>query len=60
MREFGRDGDAFDPTMHESVESVPTVDEAEGGKILEVLQKGYELNGKVIRPAHVTIFTHQK
>ncbi|MBI3019853.1 MAG: nucleotide exchange factor GrpE [Parcubacteria group bacterium] len=55
MREFGREGDVFDPTLHESVESVPTADEAENGKILEVLQKGYELNGKVVRPARVKV-----
>ena len=55
VREFGREGDAFDPALHESVESVPTDDRAEGGKILEILQKGYELNGKIIRPARVKV-----
>src|SRR3989344_1425242 len=55
MREFGREGDVFDPTMHESVESIPTTDELENGKILGVLQKGYELNGKVVRAARVKV-----
>ncbi|MBI1998983.1 MAG: nucleotide exchange factor GrpE [Parcubacteria group bacterium] len=55
VREFGREGDVFDPTMHESVESVPTADEKENGKIIAVLQKGYELNGKVVRPARVKV-----
>lgn len=54
-REFAREGDVFDPARHESVELVPTEDEAANGTIVEVLQKGYELDGKVIRPARVKV-----
>jgi len=48
-------GEAFDPTLHESVELVATTKKEESGKIIEVVQKGYTLNGKIIRPARVKV-----
>lgn len=44
-------GDKFKPEEHNSVESVP----GEEGIIIEVIQKGYILNGKIIRPATVKV-----
>jgi molecular chaperone GrpE len=44
----------FDPACHHAVmEEVST--EAESGTIIKVLQKGYMLNKKVIRPSMVVI-----
>lgn len=56
-------GDAFDPTIHEAVSSESGTVEAEGGEpvepenhtVVKVLQKGFKLGGKVIRPAKVTV-----
>jgi molecular chaperone GrpE len=48
-------GHPFDPRKHESIGVVETNDEGEDHKILEVLQKGYILSGKIIRPAKVRI-----
>ncbi len=48
-------GHEFDPRRHESIGVVETSDEGEDGKILEVVQKGYILSGKIIRPAKVRI-----
>lgn len=45
---------AFDPTKHEAVGT----EEAEGkesGTIIRVMQEGWSLNGKIIRPARVII-----
>lgn len=44
----------LDPTCHEAVaeESHPTV---ESGKIIKVMQNGWKLNGKLIRPAKVIV-----
>lgn len=41
----------FDPGLHEAVD----IRGGEDGKILEVVQKGYKLNGKVLQPAKVVV-----
>jgi molecular chaperone GrpE len=44
-------GDAFDPDWHEAMMTRP----GEDGQVLEVLQKGYRLDGQVLRPARVIV-----
>ena len=44
----------FDPVYHEAIMTEKR-DGAEAGMVLEVLQKGYILKGKVIRPAMVKV-----
>ena len=44
---------AFDPHVHEALLSQPS--EAEEGAVIEVLQKGYRLGDRVLRPARVVI-----
>lgn len=39
----------FDSDLHEAVTSIPVEDDDMKGKIVEVIQKGYTLNDKVIR-----------
>lgn len=49
-------GEKFDPAIHEALEEIEaTSEEEESGVILEELQKGYKLDGRVIRPAKVKI-----
>ena len=48
-------GQKFDPSLHISIENVPVTDKAQDGMILEVLQKGYTLNGKEIRAPKVKV-----
>ena len=43
----------FDPHVHEALLSQPS--EAEEGSVIEVVQKGYRLGDKVLRPARVVI-----
>ena len=43
----------FDPHVHEALLSQPS--EAEEGSVLEVVQKGYRLGDRVLRPALVVI-----
>ncbi|MBX4195495.1 nucleotide exchange factor GrpE [Candidatus Parcubacteria bacterium] len=45
----------FDPKLHEAIGVVQTENSEEDHQILEVVQKGYILSGKVIRPAKVRI-----
>lgn len=50
------EGQPFDPNVHEAVQQVAS-DEVPEHTVLEELQKGYLLNGKVIRPALVKVAT---
>jgi molecular chaperone GrpE len=43
----------FDPHVHEALLSQPS--EAESGSVIEVLQKGYRLGDRVLRPARVIV-----
>jgi molecular chaperone GrpE len=43
----------FDPHVHEALLTQPS--EEDDGAILEVLQKGYKLGDRVLRPARVVI-----
>jgi molecular chaperone GrpE len=52
LAEIETDG-VFDPHVHEALLSQPS--EAEEGSVLEVLQKGYKLGDRVLRPARVVV-----
>ena len=43
----------FDPHVHEALLSQPS--EAEEGSVIEVVQKGYKLGDRVVRPAQVVV-----
>ena len=47
-------GEDFDPNFHSAVMTEDSA-EYDSGKVTEVLQKGYTLNGKVVRPAMVKV-----
>ncbi len=47
-------GEPFDPSFHNAV-MTEAVEEAESGTVTKVLQKGYTLNKKVIRPSMVAV-----
>jgi molecular chaperone GrpE len=53
LTEIDTDG-AFDPHVHEALLAQPG-EGAEEGSVLQVLQKGYRLGDKVIRPARVIV-----
>jgi molecular chaperone GrpE len=55
LEELNPLGEQFDPSKHESVGVIETDKEDEDHKIMEVFQKGYALEGKIIRPAKVRI-----
>ena len=56
IREISSEGKKFDPNFHEAID---VVEGKEDGKIVEVLQKGYTLNDKVLRPAKVKVSKKQ-
>ncbi len=45
---------AFDPHVHEALLTQPSAD-SEPGSVLEVVQRGYRLGDKVVRPARVIV-----
>lgn len=47
-------GQPFDPNLHEAMVAQPSA-EAEPDSVLQVIQKGYQLNGRVLRPARVIV-----
>jgi len=53
LEEIKSIGEKFNPEFHEAVEMVET--EKPEGEILEEVQKGYKLNGMVIRTAKVKV-----
>ena len=58
-RPFDPSGESFDPSLHDSLETVPVAAPEKDHMIVEVLQKGYLLNDKVLRPAKVKVGTFQ-
>ena len=48
-------GDAFDAEVHEAISQVPAPDKKLKGKILDVVENGYTLGGKIIRYPKVVI-----
>jgi molecular chaperone GrpE len=52
--QFDPKGEAFDPEVHEAL-STRTEDGADPGIVLDVVEKGYKLNGTVLRPARVVV-----
>ena len=51
---FGENGDSFDPNIHNAVMHIEDENLGEG-EIVDVFQKGYKINDKVIRPAMVKV-----
>jgi molecular chaperone GrpE len=51
---YSPQGEPFDPNEHEAMAQQPSED-AESGTVLEVYQRGYRVNGAVLRPARVVV-----
>jgi molecular chaperone GrpE len=47
-------GEPFDPEFHEAIGMQPS-DTVEPGSVVNVVQKGYSLNGRLLRPARVIV-----
>ncbi|MDH3978314.1 MAG: nucleotide exchange factor GrpE [Gammaproteobacteria bacterium] len=59
MEKFGvqvvsPEGEPFDPEYHEAMSMQPS-DTAEPDTVLTVVQRGYQLNGRLLRPARVIV-----
>lgn len=59
MQQFGIEvldpaGEPFDPEFHEAISMQPS-DDVEPGSVVTVVQNGYSLNGRLLRPAMVIV-----
>jgi molecular chaperone GrpE len=54
-REIEAEGCTFDPNFHDAVMSEPAPEGVEAGSVLQVLNEGFVINGKVLRPATVKV-----
>ena len=48
-------GEAFDPNLHQAVQTVPASEDVPADTIVEVLQEGYKLHDRVLRPTMVIV-----
>ena len=55
LKELPAKGEVFDADLHDCITQFPAPTEAEKGKVVEVIEKGYTLNEKVIRFAKVVV-----
>ena len=54
ISEVDPEGEPFDPEMHEAMSMMPAPN-IEPGSVAKVVQKGYALNGRLLRPARVIV-----
>jgi molecular chaperone GrpE len=52
-------GQLFDPNFHQAVSTVAT-DEADENTVVEEMRRGYTLNGRLLRPAMVSVAVNSK
>ncbi|TSC62425.1 MAG: molecular chaperone GrpE [Parcubacteria group bacterium Gr01-1014_48] len=53
-------GELFNPAEHTAIETVPTEYPEKDHRIAEVIAKGYMMHDKIIRPAQVKTYRHEK
>ena len=53
-------GDTPDSNLHDMIENVPTDEESKDHTIAQIMQKGYKLGSRVLRPARVKVFEYKK
>ncbi|TVV27286.1 nucleotide exchange factor GrpE [Weissella cibaria] len=56
IKAVGAEGEPFDPNFHQAIQSVPADEDHPADTIAQVLQKGYVLADRVIRPAMVAVY----
>ena len=48
-------GQVFNTDIHEAITNIPVTDDKDKGKVVDVIQKGYNLRGKMLRYAKVVV-----
>jgi len=56
IEKIGKEGENFNPLIHESIESIETNVSEKDHKIAKIIQTGYKIGDKIIRPARVNVY----
>ncbi len=59
VKPVGVVGETFDPNMHQSMEMTQTDKKEDDHKVSSVIQKGYKLGERVMRPARVNVYEYK-
>ena len=59
VKSVGEVGESFDPNIHQSIDMVQTSDKTQDHKVAVVIQKGYKLGERVLRPAGVNVYEYK-
>lgn len=54
IEEIDPEGEPFDPSQHEAMSMLPSA-EVEPNSVLQVVQKGYQIHERIVRPARVIV-----
>jgi molecular chaperone GrpE len=60
VKEIGKVGENFDPNIHEPVEMVKIEEKDKDHTIAYIIQKGYKLGNRVLRPARVNVYEYNE
>lgn len=55
IEEISAQGETFDPTLHQAVQTVPATEDHPAETVVEVLQKGYKIYDRVLRASMVVV-----
>ncbi|AVJ55523.1 nucleotide exchange factor GrpE [Idiomarina sp. OT37-5b] len=59
VKAVGEEGESFNPDLHQAM-SMQESEQHDNNTIIAVMQKGYELNGRLLRPAMVMVARNQQ
>ena len=60
IKPIGEEGESFDPSIHQSIDMVGTDKKELEHKVASVIQKGYKMGERVIRPARVNVYEYKE
>ena len=56
VKSVGEAGESFDPNIHQSIDMVATNKKELDHKVAQVIQRGYKLGERIMRPARVNVY----
>jgi molecular chaperone GrpE len=60
VKSIGAVGETFDPNVHQSIDLVETNKKELGHTVASVIQKGYKLGERILRPARVNVYEYKE